>query len=237
MFEPFIRPIKGSINLGDARTTHSSVSDVVILKPSFADDDLQEHRETVELVVFETGSHIIIGLADIARTFGTLFIKMIQKAMDSPTPLHRSRARPSAQTVINHSYWSNQSLLMLSNSESESDEEFLSGIRLIVRCSDWSDDDSSGPIDDIVYESYDGSSDNNVTIPDPVYSDLWIEQWDIREEEDHLSRGHSNDCSTSVENSDIEVVMYYDSGENESTISSSDSSNEDIPVFQYHSTS
>ena len=105
---------------------------------------------------------------------------------------------------------------------------------MIDRCSDWSDDDS-GPIDDIVYESYDDSSDN-VTIPDPVYSDLWIEQWDIREEEEHLSRGHSNDCSTSVENSDIEVVMYYDSGD-ESTISSSDSSNEDIPVFQYHSAS
>ena len=88
MFEPFICPIKGSINLGDARTTHSSVSDVVTLKPSFVDDDLQEHRETVELVVFETGSHIIIGLADIARTFGTLFIKMIQKAMDSIDPEH-----------------------------------------------------------------------------------------------------------------------------------------------------
>jgi hypothetical protein len=88
MFEPFICPIKGSINLGDARTTHSSVSDVITLKPSFVDDDLQEHRGTVELVVFETGSHIIIGLPDIARTFGTLFIKMIQKAMDSPTPLH-----------------------------------------------------------------------------------------------------------------------------------------------------
>ena len=131
MFEPFIRPIQGSVTLGDARTTHS-VSEVVTLKLSFVDDDLQEHRRTVELVVFETDSHIIIGLPDIARTFGTLFIKMIQKAMDSPTPLRRSRARPSAQAVINHSYWSNQSLLVLSNSESESDEELFSGIRLII---------------------------------------------------------------------------------------------------------
>jgi hypothetical protein len=174
MFEPFIRPIQGSVTLGDARTTHS-VSEVVTLKLSFVDDDLQEHRRTVELVVFETDSHIIIGLPDIARTFGTLFIKMIQKAMDiPPTPLRRSRARPSAQAVINHSYWSNQNLLMLSNSESESDEEFFSAIRLIDRCSDSSDDDS-GPIDDIAYESYDDGSDN-VTIPDPVDSDLWIEQ-------------------------------------------------------------
>jgi len=147
MFDPFIRPIQKSVTLGDARTTHS---------------------------VFEMGSHIIIGLPDIARTFGTLFIKMIQKVMDSPISLRRSGARPSVQEVINHSYWSNQSLLMLSNSESESDEEFLSWIRLIDRCSDSSDDDS-GPIDDIAYESYDDGSDN-VTIPDPVDSDLWIEQ-------------------------------------------------------------
>ncbi len=61
--------------------------------------------------MFETGSHVIIGLPDIARTFGTLLIKMIQKAMDNPALLQGSRTRPSAQAVINHSYWSNQSLL------------------------------------------------------------------------------------------------------------------------------
>jgi hypothetical protein len=102
MFEPFIRPIKGSVTLGDAKTTHS-VSEVVTLKLSFVDDDLQEHRGIVELVVFETGSHIIIGLPDIARIFGTLFIKMIQKAMDNPAFLQGSRRRQSAQAVINHS--------------------------------------------------------------------------------------------------------------------------------------
>ena len=80
MFEPFIRPTKGSVTLGDAKTTHS-VSEVVTLKLSFVDDDLQEHRGIVELVVFETGSHIIIGLPDIARIFGALFIKIIQKAI------------------------------------------------------------------------------------------------------------------------------------------------------------
>jgi hypothetical protein len=123
---------------------------------------------------------------------------------------------------------------MLSNSESESDEEFLSGIRLIDRCSDSSDDDSDH-IDDIAYESYDDGSDN-LTIPDPVDRDLWIEQWDIRVEEGQLSHGHSNECSTSGENSDIEVIMYHDSGD-ESIISTSDSSNEDIPGVQYHSAS
>lgn len=132
MFEPFIRPTKGSVTLGDAKTTHS-VSEVVTLKLSFVDDDLQEHRGIVELVVFETGSHIIIGFPDIARIFGTLFIKMIQKAMDNPALLQGSRRRQSAQAVINHSYWSNQSLLMLSNSDSEIEDNFLSGIMLIVR--------------------------------------------------------------------------------------------------------
>ena len=63
---------------------------------------------------------------------------------------------------------------MLSNSESESDEELLSGIRLIDRCSMSSDGDSDH-IDDLAYDSYDDGSDN-ITIPDPVDSDLWIEQ-------------------------------------------------------------
>jgi hypothetical protein len=55
MFEPFILPIKeGSVTLGDAKTTHS-VLEVVTLKLSFVDDDLQEHhRGTVKLVVIDT---------------------------------------------------------------------------------------------------------------------------------------------------------------------------------------
>ena len=55
MLEPFIRPINGSVTLDDAKTTYS-VSEVVTLKLSFLDDDLEEHIGTVELVVFETGS-------------------------------------------------------------------------------------------------------------------------------------------------------------------------------------
>ena len=54
MFEPFILPIKeGSVTLGDAKTTHS-VLEVVTLKLSFVDDDLQEHRGAVKLVVIDT---------------------------------------------------------------------------------------------------------------------------------------------------------------------------------------
>ena len=78
MLEPFIRPINGSVTLGDAKTTHSVSEVVTLLKISFVDDDLEEHRGTVEVVVFELGSHIIFGLPDIARTFGVVFIKMIQ---------------------------------------------------------------------------------------------------------------------------------------------------------------
>ena len=75
MLEPFIRPINGSVTLGDAKTTHSVSEVVTLLKLSFVDDDLEEHRGTVELVVFELGSHIIIGLPDIACTFGVVSLK------------------------------------------------------------------------------------------------------------------------------------------------------------------
>jgi hypothetical protein len=81
MIDPFIRPIKGSVTLGDDIKTTHLVSEVVTLKLSFVDNDLQEHRGIVELVRFETGPHTIIGLPNIARTLGTLFIKMIRKVM------------------------------------------------------------------------------------------------------------------------------------------------------------
>ena len=54
----------------------------------------------MEMVVFETGSHIIIGLPDIARTFGTLFIKMIQKAMDSCVDPERVLQRKQLLSTI-----------------------------------------------------------------------------------------------------------------------------------------
>ena len=130
MFEPFIRPIQGSVNLG----MRGPLTQFQKWLPSSSALWMTISRASKNCGVssIRDGSHIITGLPDIARTFGTLFIKMIQKAMDSPTPLRRSRAHPSAQAVINHSYWSNQSLLVLSNSESESDEELFSGIRLII---------------------------------------------------------------------------------------------------------
>ncbi len=51
MLESFVRPISGSVTLGDAKTTHS-VEEVVTLKLRFIDDDLKEQKGTVELVVF-----------------------------------------------------------------------------------------------------------------------------------------------------------------------------------------
>ena len=48
---------------------------------------------------------------------------------------------------------------MISNSESESDDDFLSGVQLVDKYSDSSDNDS-GPIDDIEYESYDDASED-----------------------------------------------------------------------------
>ena len=130
LLEPFIRPINGSVTLGDAKTTHT-VSEVVTLKLSFVNDDLEEHRGTVELVVFESGSHIIIGLPDIARTFGALFIKMVKKAMDNPAFFRHSEIKPSVQqqAVINHSCYMGQSLLMLSNSST--DDDSMSGRKSI----------------------------------------------------------------------------------------------------------
>eukprot|EP01036_Dinobryon_divergens_P043766 gene43766-58322_t len=81
MLEPFIRPITGSVTLGDAKTTHS-VSEVVTLKLSFVDDDLEEHR-----------------------------------AMKNPAMFRQSKVRPSAQAIVSHSFWTRQSLLMLSGSD------------------------------------------------------------------------------------------------------------------------
>jgi hypothetical protein len=154
--------------------------------------------------------------------------------MDNPALLQGSRRRQSAQAVINHTCWSNQSLLMFSISDSESEDYFLSGIRLIDRYSDSSDNDS-GPIDDIEYESYDDGSED-ITLPDPVDSDSWIEQWDVRSEEDSVTRSNSIDSSgTSNEDSEVNVIIHYDSGDESTTLSSSDTSHEDKPVLLYHS--
>ena len=82
--------------------------------------------------MFESGSHIIIGLPDIARTFGALFIKMVKKAMDNnPAFFRHSEIKPSVQqqAVINHSCYMGQSLLMLSNSST--DDDSMSGRKSI----------------------------------------------------------------------------------------------------------
>ena len=58
-------------------------------------------------------------------------------------------------------------------------------------------------MDDINGESY-GDGSDNVTIPDPVDSDLWIEQRDARSEEEFFTHSNSIEYSISDGNSDIE---------------------------------
>jgi hypothetical protein len=92
---------------------------------------------------------------------------------------------------------------------------------LIDRYSDPSDNDS-GSMDDIEYESYeDGSED--VFLPDPVDSDLWIEQCDAdqRRKTFPLSsiRRLTPVVLTFEEDSEVNVIIHYDS-EDESTVSS-----------------
>ena len=243
MLEPFIRPINGSVTLGDAKTTHS-VSEVVTLKLSFVDDDLEEHRGTVELVVFESGSHIIIGLPDIARTFGVLFIKMIRKAMDDPALLRHSKVRPSAQAVINHSHYFGQSLLMLSNSSSSNvDSDSLSGVNLLDRDYTSSDSDSEdSDSEDDSESSYEPEltyldiSAAYLTVPLDVSAGfVWNEfhsnHQDIRswiEQQDAEYVGNVSD-----DGSEIERVIYYDSGIESSVHSSFDNSDAATAVIQY----
>ena len=233
MLESFVRPISGSVTLGDAKTTHS-VEEVVTLKLSFIDDDLEEHKGTVELVVFESGSHIIIGLPDIARTFGRLFIKMVEKAMSNPALLqHHVKTKPSAQAVICHSYYANQCLHSLSGSVSETDEElFFRGVRTLSR-EETSEDERE-------YQEYDSSADYQndsnswdtssrsglfshqraQEYTDPVDSDSWIERWNARSDEEYVAESDSLESQTFDENSPAEY---------EQSISSTSDESDDVP--------
>ena len=91
-------------------------------------------------------------------------------------------------------------------------------------------DDSNG-------ESY-GDGSDNVTIPDPVGSDLWIVQWDAGSDKEFFSHSNSIELRTSNENSDIELIMHYDS-ENDSVVPSSTNSShdEEIPTLYYRGAS
>ena len=86
--QPYLRKIKGRVTLGDASTTHN-VNEAVLLTLRFVDDEGREHRGEVNLVSFESGSHVIIGLPDISRSFGALFISMVQQAILNPATTPR----------------------------------------------------------------------------------------------------------------------------------------------------
>jgi hypothetical protein len=88
-----ISPIRGSVTLGDSKTTHQ-VNEAVEVNLEF-----KLHTGTVNLVVFESGSHIIIGLPDIARVFGDLFLCMVRTAMYNPT-LFKDRHAPSVRVIM-----------------------------------------------------------------------------------------------------------------------------------------
>ena len=66
------------------------VNEVVLLTFRFIDDEGREHRGEVNLVSFESGFHVIIGgLPDISRSFGVLFISMVQQAILNPASAPR----------------------------------------------------------------------------------------------------------------------------------------------------
>ena len=143
-----ITAIRGSVTLGDSRITHE-VSEAVDVKLEFRDDNGSLHTGMVNLVVFETGSHIIIGLPDIARVFGDLFMLMVRTAMDNPALLFENCHAPLVRVIT--------------------------GPSLHSLCFWDSEDDSPNPhnrdkLESIVYqESVDGSE------FDPVDSDLWMD--------------------------------------------------------------
>ena len=71
--------------------------------------------------------------------------------MKDPALLRHSKIRPSAQAVINHSYYLGQSLLMLSHSRSSDDDsDSLSGVNL-VDDSDSDDDSESSDETELTY--------------------------------------------------------------------------------------
>ena len=77
---------------------------------------------------------------------------MVKKTMDNPALFRHSKIKPSAQAVINHSYYMGQSLLTLSNSSSDDESNFFSGVKLSSRESLASKNDDSNLDDPSVLE-------------------------------------------------------------------------------------
>ena len=68
-----------------------AVNEAVLLTFRFIDDEGREHRGEVNLVSFESGFHVIIGLPDISRSFGALFLSMVQQAILNPASVPRAK--------------------------------------------------------------------------------------------------------------------------------------------------
>ena len=146
-----ITPIRGSVTLEDSKTTHQ-VSEAVEVDLEFKDNNGKLHTGRVNLVVFESGSHIIIGLPDIARGFGDLFLCMVRTAVDNPL-LFADRHAPSVRAIMGPSLHSLRHHLQEFQEDLEnSSEEYDSQDTVSV----WSESRSEF---------------------DPVDSDLWTEVW------------------------------------------------------------
>ena len=89
---------------------------------------------------------------------------MVQKVMDNPTLFRHSKLKPSAQAVINHSYYLGQSLHMLSSSDEDSN--FFRGVKLSRRDHTFSDTDDSS--EDCLLADYDH---DDASQPDIEFSD------------------------------------------------------------------
>ena len=92
---------------------------------------------------------------------------MVKKAMDNPALFRHSKIKPSAQAVINHSYYMGQSLLTLSNSSSDDESNFFSGVKLSSRESIASKNDDSSLDDPSVLERvvyYDSGDESSSTL-------------------------------------------------------------------------
>jgi len=214
---PYIMPISGRVTLGDASTSHN-VSEMIPMKLRFMDDNGLEHIGTVNLVSFESGSHVIVGLPDILRTFGTLFLHMIQTAMKDPSLLQNLVVRrPSVQalsfsSVGFHSFHDELDTFPTfdeddQSSDSQSIQSFFNDD---VNSSYDSDDEDMS----IVVEEFDNLSEPEYFMPEGVVpdgynaedSDSWFERfgdtYDLDFEEDNYD---SDEASESGHDGNINV--------------------------------
>ena len=174
---------------------------------------------------------------------------MVEKATNNPALLqHHVKTRPSAQAVICHSYYNDQSLHSLSGSAAYvDDKEYFRGVRILSReetsederddheydsGADYKNDCDSWDTNSFEqrFNSYSGLFSHQLAqgYTDPVDSDSWIKRWDARSDDEYVAESDSLRSQTSDENSPAKLVHYYGS-ENELSISSTSEDSDDVP--------